>query len=234
MSAGSHFQRFWSIIRDFRYAKEGRASDWDSFIVWSTTPTPFFQVKRAKSTSTITWPRSERWANMFNLRYGMLLAYLSHSFQLSRDDNEELLRGVVVHKVFSEMYNLKAIAGILVRLPLKDPSDERRAGPPFQIPYMQVLPTGAVDRWRLHHDLIRGALLLNDELQNTTDGSSLDEERPYLQAMHELDEEIRPSGSNKSLLDRCSVKLVSDDDQGASHFSTLGVRALRLSVRATA
>jgi hypothetical protein len=189
VSAGSHFQRFWSIIIDFRDAKESRASDWlPTHYVIENPHTLLPSDKRGRSASTITWPRSERWANLFNIRYGMLLTYLSHSFQLARDGNEELLRGAVVHKVFAEMYNLKAIAGILVQLPLKDPSDERRAGPPFQMPYTQTPPTSAVDRWRQHHDLLRGALQLNDELQNTTDGSILGEERPYLQAMHELDE----------------------------------------------
>jgi hypothetical protein len=187
--AGSHFQRFWSIFIDFRAAAESREPGWvPTYCVAENPHTLLPHEKPAPSASTITWPRSQQWASLFNLRYGMLLNYIRHSFQLARGGDGELLRGAVVHKAFAEMYNLKAIAGILVQLPLKSRADERRAGPPFQMPPTLALPTGSIDHWRLHGDLLRAALQLNIGLQRTTDRSCLDEELPYLRAMHELDE----------------------------------------------
>jgi hypothetical protein len=186
--AGSHFQRFWSIFSDFRTAEESHERGWTpTYHVAENPHTPLPQQQPASSASTITWPRSQQWAGLFDLRYGMLLNYISHSFQLARGGDGELLRGAVVHKAFAEMYNLKAIAGILVQLPLKSPADERRAGPPFQMPPTLTLPTESIDRWRLHGDLLRTALKLNLDLQHTTDRSCLDEELPYLRAMHQLD-----------------------------------------------
>jgi hypothetical protein len=186
--AGSHFQRFWSIFIDFRAAAESREPGWvPTYCVAENPHTLLRHEKPAPSASTITWPRSQQWASLFNLRYGMLLNYISHSFQLARGGDGELLRGAVVHKAFGEMYNLKAIAGILVQLPLDSPEDERRAGPPFQLPPTLALPTASIDRWRLHGDLLSGVLKLNMDLQGTTDRFCLAEELPYLRAMHELD-----------------------------------------------
>jgi hypothetical protein len=56
------------------------------------------------------------WVTMFDLRYQLLLAYSVLSFQLAREGAEVLLRGAVIHKLFGEMYNLKAIAGILASI----------------------------------------------------------------------------------------------------------------------
>jgi hypothetical protein len=94
-----------------------------------------------------------------------------------------------MHKVFAEMYNLKAIAGILVRLPLTDrKKDKSRAGPPFQMPYTLALPMEAIDRWRLHRDLVRGALKLNRDLQNSKQQSSSSvAQLRFLSLMHDLD-----------------------------------------------
>jgi hypothetical protein len=86
----------------------------------------------------------------------MLLTYLAHSFRLARTAPGEApgVRGATMHKVFGEMYNLKTIAGILVRMPLDKSEDENRAGPPFEMPYSVDLPAGEADSWRLHKDII--------------------------------------------------------------------------------
>jgi hypothetical protein len=55
------------------------------------------------------------------------------------------------------------------------------------MPPTLTLPAGSIDCWRLHGDLLRRALKLNLDLQDTTDRSCLDEELPYLRAMHQLD-----------------------------------------------
>ena len=67
---------------------------------------------------------SRDWAELFNLRYRMLLKYLGHTFRLARTQHGDSpnLRSMVMHRVFGEMYNLKAIAAIIVRQPLSNGS----------------------------------------------------------------------------------------------------------------
>ena len=57
---------------------------------------------------------------------------------------------MVMHRVFGEMYNLKAIAGLLVRLPIH----RGCAGPPFEMPYSMDLPPADRDIWLLYDDLL--------------------------------------------------------------------------------
>jgi hypothetical protein len=144
----------------------------------------------------ITHPLSKQWGSMFNLRYRMLLTYLSHSFQLARDGTEARLRGAVIHRVFAEMYNIKAIAGLLVRLPLTNDPQDGRAGPPFQMPYTLAISMDPMDRWRLHLDLLRGALDVNDVLDRylsklkggfDLDAALLGSNVEFLLAMREID-----------------------------------------------
>jgi hypothetical protein len=142
--------------------------------------------------SLITLSRSKKWADLFDLRYSMLLSYLSHTFKLARNGKDARLRGAVIHKVFAEMYNLKAIAGILVKLPLKDdPGDTRRAGPPFSIPASLELPTDAIVRWQRHRDLLQKALQLNIDLSaaSSDNADTRKQESDYLQSLRSLDED---------------------------------------------
>jgi hypothetical protein len=98
---------------------------------------------------------------------------------------------MMMHKVFGEMYNLKAIAGILVRLPLTDkPGDARRAGPPFEIPYTLVLPPTEMDAWRLHADLLDTAAELRDELLHS-DVKDPPEGEAYLKTLGDLDDQSK-------------------------------------------
>jgi hypothetical protein len=57
------------------------------------------------------------------------------------------------------MYNLRAIASILMQRPLKQGGDPTRkaAGPPFEMPYTLELPSAEGDRWRLHRDLLEAS-----------------------------------------------------------------------------
>jgi hypothetical protein len=110
--------------------------------------------------------RSVRWAGLFNLRYRMLLTWLAHALTLVRRDPPSAsshLCGQIVHRVFGEMYNMKAIAELLVQMPLKDnqaPEDHRRAGPPFEMPYRTPLPPNDRDIWKVH----KGALAASRHL----------------------------------------------------------------------
>jgi hypothetical protein len=221
----SHFARFSLIMEDFqnfreeernkgkrkqrRRANRKEKKEWEPWThavatdprtCWPDEPTAAAPNEPARA-SIITHPLSEKWGNLFNLRYRMLLTYLSHAFQLARDRSEARVRGAVMHKVFAEMYNLKAIAGILVRLPLTErKKDKSRAGPPFQMPYTLAIPMDPMDRWRLHRDLLTGAKELNKQIRSDINKLKRNRSPPLtpdflsssedsLRAMQELDEQ---------------------------------------------
>jgi Ferritin-like len=189
-SLQSHFVRFCFIMDDFqefrrqenkarrKQKRKGTKKEWEPWTHGvATDPRTRWPDEAAAASpseparaSIITHPLSEKWANLFNLRYRMLLTYLSHALQLARDGSEAKLRGAVIHKVFAEMYNLKAIAGILVQLPLTArKKDKSRAGPPFQMPYTLAIPMNPTDRWRLHAELLKGANGLREQICNDID-----------------------------------------------------------------
>jgi hypothetical protein len=148
----SHFERFADVYREFV------EHDGERFTrAVPDNPSTTHPLNFAEEGTYIANPVSREWANLFNLRYRMLLTYLGHTFRLARtvDPNQPSERTGTLHRVFGEMYNLKTIAGVLVRMPLlEDESDPRRAGPPFQMPYTLSLPADQGDCWRLHRELL--------------------------------------------------------------------------------
>jgi len=182
----SHFDRFIGIYEKFEKIK------WTPTRCVPNNPTTTNNPATGTDGVVRTYIESEHsrnWAHLFNLRYRMLLTYLSHMYRLplASDSTQPQMRAGTLHRVFSEMYNLRAVAGILVRLPLVDekkmPNDPRRAGPPFELPYTLVLPAADDDCWRLHRELLMNsetlcATLLPDA---PVDG------RQYLAALRDLD-----------------------------------------------
>jgi Ferritin-like len=177
----SHFDRFIGIYQKF-----------ENITQWSPTR----QVPMNPTTWTgrpdCTYIESEysrNWAHLFNLRYRMLLTYLSHMYRLppANDSSQPQMRAGTLHRVFSEMYNLRSIASILVRLPLMDekqyPNDPRRAGPPFELPYTLIMPAADNDCWHLHRELlVNSEILCKSLLPNAPlDG------RQYLTSLLDLD-----------------------------------------------
>jgi hypothetical protein len=146
-AASSHFMRFLKIYRAF--PSEG---EWQPARNVATNPTT---DPTAAPGRRITHERARLWAGLFNLRYRMLLVFLSHSFCLQQpiEGVPRTPRGLVISWAFGEMYNLRSIAEILMELPLHDDL-ALRAGPPFEMPYSLALPSRIGDWWRLHRDLI--------------------------------------------------------------------------------
>jgi hypothetical protein len=152
----SHFERFAVVYEGLEAAERDGWSPCRDVPVNPTTRTD-----AGKSWTYIECETSRLWADLSNLRYRMALTWLSWIFRLAggTDGPSRRLRGLVLHRIFGEMYNMKALAGILMRSPLTDaPGDPRRAGPPFEMPYTLALPTADADCWRLHQDLLRESL----------------------------------------------------------------------------
>jgi hypothetical protein len=137
---------------------------------------------------------SRRWADLFNLRYRMLLMYIAHTFKLARTTSRGTpsARGMMMHKVFGEMYNLKTIAGILVQLPLKkDPKNKNRAAPPFETPYSLALPPAEIDAWHLHRDLLGTSTHLRGMIEEFSETHKAPQQQAYLKMLRDLDHQSK-------------------------------------------
>ncbi len=169
----SHFRRFLSIFRAFPKSEKGSWSP-----TWAVATNPQAPgVTSPDSGPVIQHPEASTWSTLFNIRYRMLLAYLSHSFRLSSEALEAGAaspRGMIISRTFGEMYNLRSTAGILVQLPLVNDKNPERAGPPFQMPYTVKLPPEEADCWRVHLDLIDAASALLEDLSKLPTGPRAD------------------------------------------------------------
>jgi hypothetical protein len=157
----SHFERFTEIYKEFKDLTESDPSFKPTHPVpYNPTTRSDFAKLKPNASAPITYISTHNdevaahyVAQLFNQRYRLLLTYLAHTFRLARTEpvNQPGLRGMVMHRVFGEMYNLKTIAGLLVRLPV---AGGGCAGPPFEMPYSLDLPHAGRDIWRLCDDLI--------------------------------------------------------------------------------
>jgi hypothetical protein len=154
----SHFERFAQIYKDFKRIEKHQLSIKPTHDVKPNPTTRVdFHNLYPDGTTYIGTAHEELAAHLlaqlFNQRYRLLLTYLAHTFRLARTQpiHQPNLRGMVMHRVFGEMYNLKAIAGLLVRLPV---GCGGCAGPPFEMPYSLDLPQADRDIWRLYADLL--------------------------------------------------------------------------------
>ena len=164
----SHFDRFLKVYQHFSLEK-AKTPGWSPAADVSSNPTTRqlrADVEADQEFAQITAVVAKRLAQLFNQRYRLLLNYLAHSFRLTRTQRGDRpnLRAMLMHRVFGEMYNLKTLAGLLVRTPRAAEGGaggsetyegaRKWAGPPFEMPYSLTLPDSDVDAWRLHRDLI--------------------------------------------------------------------------------
>ena len=187
----SHFIRFLTVYRALKALGPGLAD-----VVRPVAANPSTgeaeggDADDLDTPTTITEPEARLWAHLFNVRYRKLLVSLSHAFELATDRTDLSAlspRGWLIHHCFAEMYNLRAIAGLLVRLPVSaDEPDGARAGPPFQMPYTLALPSTEANRWRVHRDTLDAADRLYGQLRDAFGPDS--EGQAYLAAVAQLDQ----------------------------------------------
>lgn len=145
--------------------------------------------EQAGTTTAITHPQTSLWAHLQNVRYRMLLEFLAHSFQLYgglRAAGASTPRGTIIHAAFGEMYNLRALAEVLMSSPVSEAPDAGLAGPPFQSPYTLNGPGTERDRWRGHLDRLLASRRLIDELLDCCSPAR----QPYLYALREADDKL--------------------------------------------
>jgi len=172
----SHFKRFLNIYRAWSaIAKKDPKFDPSRPVVTNPIVEDSLPEKQARidasstATNTITDPTTFYWAHLLNVRYRMLLTGLMHVFHVAgslASTTKPSARGQLITLIFSEMYKVRALCGLLVTMPVHrggDPS-KHSAGPPFQMPYTLDIPERESDRWRWHRDLLFAARDLLDEL----------------------------------------------------------------------
>jgi hypothetical protein len=142
----SHFARFLNIYDKFP------SSGWVPARNLAKNPTTDCDARPAR---LIANAEARDWAKLFNLRYRMLLMFLSHSFAIAapHDSTKKSPRGLLISWAFGEMYHLRSVAEFLMSMPLGGNS-QYLAGPPFEMPTSLGLAMREPDRWRLHRDLM--------------------------------------------------------------------------------
>jgi hypothetical protein len=201
----SHFERFIQIYREFKDIRE-RDPDWKPTYDIPSNPTTRidFHNLHPDNTTYISLENHDEvaahyFAQLFNQRYRLLLVYLAHSFRLARTQpiHQPSLRAMIMHRAFGEMYNLKTIAGLLVRLPRHGGGT---AAPPFELPYTLELPQADRDIWIQYDDLIASSYHTCSEifrLAKVADYSAVREQIAstggdvYLRTLMNLDTEAR-------------------------------------------
>ena len=191
----SHFERFLGIYKQWRKMPDGfqpsRNVAFNPMVPdesYDPTESPSEGLQTDLQIDVIENPLAQRWANLFNVRYRMLLTFLMHSFLLDNGFNKSGAtspRGTIIHASFGEMYNIRSISNVLVNTPIKIGSN-KMAGPPFLTPYTMDLPVSEISRWRVHQDLLQASCYLIDELLEISDES----DRKYLYSLREADEKL--------------------------------------------
>ena len=197
---GSHFTRFLDIYRAFPET-EGPpgTAPWVPTLAVPANPNtlPDGNGDATLEPGRITHPAARLWAQLFDVRYRMLLMDLLHWLHLSdasyTPEAARTVRGTLRDWTFQEMTGrgragLRGIAKALTALPLKQapgPTDATNAGPPFEMPYTLTLPDQERDRWQVHLALLDGADQLIAQIQALA-GSS-----PVLAELTTIDQAMR-------------------------------------------
>ena len=184
----SHFDRFLEIYQD--YMRLG-CQRWPLSGKVAINPTTFHDEEAGNDGTFIGAKYARRWAYLFNLRYRLLLTFLAHSLRLTRitAGDRPNVRAMVMHRIFMEMYNLKSIAGLIVRLPLRSDCDDTRAGPPFEMPYTTRLPADELDCWDLYLDMLATSARLRRRLLKRAKQQADEIAIEYLARLRDMDKQ---------------------------------------------
>lgn len=207
--AGSHFERFFRVYKRVKDISMGGSLPF----TWPLPVNPNTSLPQSGKKASmekmiemvneahaaqgrITNPRSRRWAQLFNLRYRLLLSLLNHFLRIGTPVYEEAgdnigdrtPRGLLLLWTFNEMRRIRKIALRLVRLK-KDDEGMINAGPPFELPYSLDLPEHEPSRWRSHLSVVKAAGRIIDELRQA---GQPDEDSLFLTDLARLDAAMIP------------------------------------------
>jgi hypothetical protein len=165
----SHFRRFFNLYRE---VKNNPAAAAAIFALPHNPTTQGPAEGEMPAEGYIANRTAREWANLFDLRYRFLLATLAHLLILPDPDNKDPVHAKLKEwALFNEMPNLRQLANVIVNSSQHDPPQqlpdgrERKAGPPFTLPYTLQLSDQELDRWRLHEQLLLEAEIAINNLQ---------------------------------------------------------------------
>ncbi len=162
---GSHFERFRLIYRGKAGVPAFPAGEWIPTRKVSTDPQVTYIVDQ----------RTRRWAELADLRYGLLLGFVEHYLLTSGDD-----RKLLTAWIFAEM---RSRVGFLARklTTMSTGVGDGVASIPFTLPVQMHLPGAETARWTVHKQRIEAAVAKVQEIQAApTDDET---ELPYLSGL---------------------------------------------------
>jgi len=126
-NAESHFRAFAKV--------QTAVTDWNGAFAKAVPINPSVRAAADGSATQITNTTSIAFAIVFNAIYTLLLTFISAGLALPRRDADDDLRKYLFNEgVFScGMMLLKELGKDLVDMPLSDPANAMRAGPPFEL-----------------------------------------------------------------------------------------------------
>jgi hypothetical protein len=173
----SHFQRFVDIFRHFKSGSVGFVRN----VARNPVTMGVTLEPDDEPVAAITNEKSLLWAQLFNTRYRLLLSLLAHALHAENpvtSSGTPSPRGRLIAGAFGEMYQLRALAGIIVRQPIDDSGSGLLCGPPFELPYSLAVSDLSSGRWKAHRDILMGADLIIEQLRSYGAG-----ETKYLDAL---------------------------------------------------
>ena len=164
----SHFER---LLRMYR----GHGGD-PAFPDGEWTPTR--DVPTDPRPAAFADARTRRWAELADLRYGLLLGLVEHHLVAAGDD-----RRLLTAWIFAEMRSrLAVLARRLTTLPIGGSGGDV-AGAPFTLPVPIHLPGAEPARWQVHAQRLQAAVDTVEALQ----ADAADATDPWLQALADSD-----------------------------------------------
>src|SRR5215471_9904626 len=124
----------------------------------------------------IVEPRTKRWAQLADLRYGLLLGFIEH--HLLTSDAED--RAHLASWAINEMFTLRSLAGKLATLP----QDNGVAALPFTLPASLHLPATEPERWQLQRERTTAAI---GHVQQMQAADPADADEPILSGLLDSD-----------------------------------------------
>jgi hypothetical protein len=178
--AAAHFKRFYDIYKNL-------PNDFDPSLPVpsnpNTTDVPLvpppdldgqqseLKLRPGRITNVVT----KLWANLFNVRYRMLLAELEHRLSVPDQPDAQNQRDKLVEWIFADMKDrkgsLKGLAAVIVGLDRTDLVTDGKAGPTFELPFSLELPDRARERWEMHRDLNKAVLEIVGKLRPNADAT---------------------------------------------------------------
>ena len=178
----SHFEIFLQMYKEYTGSTKGSPNFPTSSTRHApsnptTFPEPFSDKNLEKNRITNI---SLLLAHLFNVKYRMIIMYLSHIFTIEEPNNlDSSVKKIICSMSLTEMRFLNEIATTLTGLPLKQEGWHGKenltqvAAPPFELPPSLVFPDRMEDQWRLHASLTSNSIVLIKKIRMESGDTSM-------------------------------------------------------------